>query len=301
MLFGYVVPGPSYCQGSFEMLVNALVTALEQNGGELLLNTRVNRILTEDGLVAGVVLDGGKEIRTSTVISNVDAVQTFEELVGAEHLPASFMRRLRRMEPSFSAFVLYLATTLDMRQFEATHETFLYKHWDHDQTYRDILDGKPGGMWISVPTLIDPSIAPAGEHIVIMKSLACYDIGVPWDQAKERFTDTMLGNLDAVYPGIRDHLTFMEVATPLSLENYTLNQHGAIYGWEYTPEQTGSKRLNHVTPIEGLYLSSHWTQPGAASLRVFVSGIHTAQLVLARAGMEEVARSFRHPDLPPAV
>jgi prolycopene isomerase len=289
--------GSFYPLGGFQSLVDALVAALEQHGGELILRRRVSRILVEDGRVGGVALADGGQIRAPVVISNANAPQTFEELVGVDHLPTPFVRRLRRMQLSLSAFVVFAATTLDLEQVDPAHETFLYSHWDHDETHRDILAGQPGGTWMNAPTMIDPSLAPDGEHLVILTSIARYDIGTPWTQERERFTELLLERFDRLIPGLRDHLTFVESATPLALERYTLNPQGAMYGWDNTPDQTGSKRSPHVTPISGLYLSGHYTQPGAGSLRVLVSGVHTASMVLASSGA--VVPTFQAPDLPP--
>lgn len=300
MLFSQM-EGTYYSRGSFQRLANALVTALERHGGELVLNTPVERIVIEDGRAAGVVLAGGREVRAPAVISNTDAKRTFEQLVGEEHLPAPYLRRLRRMKPSLSAFVLYAATDVDLRREDAAHETFIYRHWDHDETSADIERGLPGGVWLNVPTLLDPSLAPPGEHVLILTSLARYDIGQPWSDVRARNTDLLLAELAGLYPALRDRVRVIETATPLTLERYTLNQGGAIYGWEYLPDQTGSKRLAHRTPVPGLYLAGHWSQPGAASLRVLVSGIHTAQIVLAETGHPDLAAAFHPPDLPPAM
>lgn len=275
--------GSFYCRGTFQRLVDALVLSLEQNGGELLLRQRVTGISVDDGRTTGVTLEGNHRLHAPVVISNADALTTFNDMVGAEHLPASFLRRLHRMEPSLSAFVLFSATTLDLGH--AAHETFLYKHWDHDETYRDILNGDPGAMWATVPTLIDPSLAPPGEHTVILTALASFDIGKPWDEEKERFENQLLDEFDGVFPGLKDNLTFLESATPLTLHRAALNQGGACYGWANTPGQTASKRAARTTPIGGLYLAGHWTQPGGASIRVLVSGVHTAMVVLAEAGV----------------
>jgi phytoene dehydrogenase-like protein len=248
--------------------------------------------------VAGVLLEQGQQVQASRVISNADALETFERLVGAEHLPAPYVRRLRRMHPSLSACVLYAATDLDLTQHDATHETFVFRHWDHDQTYEDILHAKPGGMWLTIPTLDDPSVAPAGQHLVVLTSLAAYDAVESWEQEKERFTELMIDEVDSVYPGFREHVTFADLGTPMSLERYTRNQRGAIYGWAYTPEQAGSRRLSHETPVEGLFLSGHWTQPGSASIRVFASGIHTAVIVLMSKGVTDAIPSFAQANLP---
>jgi prolycopene isomerase len=64
------------------------------------------------------------------------------------------------------------------------------------------------------------------------------------------------------------------------MERYTLNHHGAIYGWEPTPKQTGAARLGRKTPVEGLWLAGHWTQPGGGVMPVVVSGLQTAQALL---------------------
>jgi prolycopene isomerase len=285
-----------FCRGSFQRLADAFAAALERHGGELIVGTEVSRILVENGRAAGVLLPGGRRIAAPVVISNADALHTFEELVGAEHLPAAFLRKLRRMEPSLSAFVVFAATRLDLSG--AAHETFLNRTWDHEETWRDIQAGKPGGVWLNVPTPLDPSLAPPGEHLVILSSLAAYDIGRPWAEEKERFTEELLAWAESVFPGLREEMTFVESATPETLARFTRNHRGACYGWEQTVAQSGTKRLNHRSPLDGLYVSGHWSLPGPGSVRVFTSGIHTAQIVLADAGRQDALADFSKADLP---
>ncbi len=281
-VLGVHIHGSYYCLGSFQKLVDALAFSFDENDGEVVLGERVERVVVENGRATGVELANGQRIQARVVVSNADATRTFEEMVGEEHLPPPFLKRLRRMEPSFSAFVIFGATGMDLS--DAAHETFLFEHWDHDETYREMLEGKPGGMWINVPTTTDASLAPPGEHLVIITALVPYDIGKPWEQERERYGEQLLKSFDSVYPGLSESLTYYETATPLVLERYAMNHGGAAYGWANTPGQTASKRLPHITPIEGLYLSGHWTQPGTGSIRVLVSGVHTAMMVLARAG-----------------
>jgi prolycopene isomerase len=300
MLTGVLIDGGAYyCRGSFQRLADAFVTALARDGGELVLNQQVDRILVEGGSARGIRLADGTELRAPVVISNADARLTLEELVGVEQLPPRLVRRLGRMEPSLSAFVVFAATSLDLREQGAAHEAFLYRHWDHEDTYRDILAGRPGGMWANVPTLVDPSLAPPGEHLVILTALAPYDIGRPWAEVRDRYAEQMLDAFDAaLFPGLKDNLTFMETATPLTLERFTLNHRGAIYGWAVTPNQVGTKRLAHDTPIDGLYLAGHWTQEAAGSFRAILSGVTTGRLVLEQAGLGDSVPTFRPADMP---
>jgi phytoene dehydrogenase-like protein len=269
--------------GGFQGLVDALVHALGLAGGELVLGSRVERIAVENGKVAGVVLDDGTQVGASVVVSNGAARRLLLEQVGEEHLPASFVRRLHRLEPALSAFVMFNSTTADLRDSGLEYETFLFSHWDHEDTYRDVLDGRPGGMWVNVPTLIDPSVAPEGEHLVTLNSLARYD-AVSTPEARAEFADQLVAKVEQLVPVLKGSLEPIETATPATLERHTLNEAGATYGWANTPRQTGSKRLPIATPLPGLYLTGHWAQPGSGSIRVLLSGLHAATTVLARDG-----------------
>jgi prolycopene isomerase len=213
-------------------------------------------------------------------VSNVDGRRTFEELIGREHVPANVLRRLDRLKPSISAFIVFGATSLDLSRFELGHETFVHRRWDHSQSHRDALAGIPGGMWITTPSALDPSLAPPGVSIVTITSLMAYDIGEPWEQARSRYTELLLDEAERVIPGLREHLIYVESATPQSIESLTGAHRGAIYGWDLTLQQLLTKRLRQKTPIGGLYLAGHWTEHGASCLRVLLSGASAAQKIL---------------------
>ena len=106
MLTGVLIDGGAYyCRGSFQRLADAFVTALERDGGELILDEQVSRILVEDGRAQGIRLADGTELRAPVVISNADARHTLEELVGVEQLPprlraADWSGWSRRSRPS---------------------------------------------------------------------------------------------------------------------------------------------------------------------------------------------------------
>ena len=106
-------------------------------------------------------------------------------------------------------------------------------------------------MSLSVMTMLDPALAPPGDHMIIITSVAPYDIGRPWKDEKERYTESLLAQFEPYFPGLRESLTFVQSSTPLTLERYTRNYHGATYGWELIPSQIGSKRVSHQTPVTG--------------------------------------------------
>lgn len=279
--------GLYHCKGGFQHLVKAFTTAIERDGGKIITNSAVERIVIRDGRTEGVVLAGGQELRAPVVISNADAKHTFEELVGLDHLPKAYNRRLRSLKGSMSMFVVYAATTLDIAAAGGAHETFIYESDDHDRNFAGFSEGRAPATVVVVPTMLDPTLGPPGEHLVTSTALAPYEGPKPWAELKPKLEEKYLDLIERLYPGFREGLTFVSSATPLTLERYTGNHRGAAYGWENTPAQAGSKRLTYRTPIEGLYLSGHWAQ-AASALRVIVSGSHTAQEILRADGVTDV-------------
>ena len=278
------VAGTIYFRGSFQSLVDAIQFAFERDQGELLLSTNVEKIVVENGTAKGVVLEGGRVVTARSVISNADARHTFERLVGPEHMPAGFMKRLRRMEPSLSAFVVFTATKLDMRNYPVDHETFLHESYDHEESYRRMQQGHPGGLWMNVPSLADPSLAPSGHHVVSLTSLVPYDIGSPWEKEKERFAKELISAFRPLVPELAENCEILGTATPLTLERYAGNSLGATYGWANIPSQVASRRLGRITPVQELFLAGHWTHPGSGTVRAMVSGMHTAMMMLETRG-----------------
>jgi prolycopene isomerase len=295
MLMSYVEDGAYYCRGSFQQLAAALAFALEREGGELLLKADVRRIRVEDGAVTGVVLENGQRIRTRRVISGVDAAQTFHELVGAEHLEAAFLRRLDRMRPSLSAFVVYGATSLDLAAAGAAHEMFFYDDFDHEADFANLLRGEFSRIGFSVPTLSDPSLAPPGLHAFQITVPLPYELSPNWRREKAHVTRRLLARADRAFPGLEDHLALALGGTPRTLERYTLNQGGAMYGWELSPDQIGHGRLAETTPVRGLVLAGHWTRPGAGVYGAARSGIAAARETL---GLSDDAALWRRLETP---
>jgi prolycopene isomerase len=280
MLMSYVEDGAYYCKGSFQKLAGAFAHALVRNGGELLLNCGVRRIEVRDGAVAGVVLEHGQRVEAPLVISNADARQTFEELIGPQHLEPRFLRTLRRGRDSLSAFLVYGATSFDLRAAGASHEMFLYDTWDHDEDDANLRRGEFSRIGLSVPTLTDPGLAPEGQHAFQITVPVPHDLVPSWRDEKARLTEELLGRAERWFPGLRAGLVLALGATPRTLERYTLNHQGAMYGWELTPDQVGPGRLPEESALHGLVLAGHWTRPGAGVYGALTSGISAARRIL---------------------
>ena len=280
MMGTYIDDGAYYCRGSFQRLADAFVAGLERAGGELLLGTRVARIPTADRRVQGIELAGGQRITAPIVISAIDVRATFEELLSLDELPTRFLRRLRARELSGSTVSIYVGTDLDARALGAYHENIVARTWDLERIYADGLGGRISGAFVVIPSLSDSSLAPAGEHVVMIQGTAPRESGeMPSDQ--RRMADDLLNLAEEVLPALREHFTFVEPGPGDSGATHPrVHRLGPIYGWMNSPANTGLRRLAPTTPIAGLLLAGQWTQPGPGMFVVVESGIQAARLAL---------------------
>jgi phytoene dehydrogenase-like protein len=256
-------------EGSFQRLVDALLAGFRDGGGEIAFGTQVMSIALEQGRVRGVVTADGNEIPAMAVVSNGDGRRTLEGMLDPELLPQPVRARLRRMRPSLSAYVLCAETGLDLAAAGAGVETFL----------------GADGVWASIPTLVDASLAPRGHHLVVLRTLGSADDAPPFER--------LLDAAERAFAGFREFSTVHATLTPRDLEARTANAGGALYGWENSPANVGSRRLPIVGPIPGLYLAGHWTRPGHGVYRALLSGLHCAAALLAERGMAEAIPEFR--------
>jgi prolycopene isomerase len=292
MLIGYLVDGAYYCKGGFQKLAEALVDGLVKAGGKSRYRCAVKKIIVTDNQVQSVLLTSGEHINARCVISNADIRQTVHQMIGNEYFPKKYVARLNRMQESVSVFVTYIATNLDLIACGAHHEAFYYASLDHEANYQDALAGNITWLSITVPTLVDRSLAPAGNHIVILTTLVAYDSEQDWSQAKPTIVAKLLDLANQKIPGLKDHVLLLEAGSPATLERYTSNYKGAAYGWASTPEQSGPNRLAQRSPIDGLYFAGHWAAPGGGIYGVSFSGMQVAQQILGSPSQQQFWQQF---------
>ncbi len=280
MIAGYTYEGGYYCQGSFQTYANCLAAAVEGQGGEVLLNSSVRRILVEQGKACGIILENGQVIRAGTVVSNIDARQTADLLIGQEHLPKGYGESMKKLSPSLSVFVSYVATDLQLTEQIHCHESFFFDSFDHEANYALTQEARANWFSATLPSLADPSLAPQGQHILLLTTLCPFQIGLSWRQAKQGFQQRLLEKAERHFPGLNGHILLVESGSPRTLERYTLNHQGAAYGFAPTPEQIGPNRPGVRGALPGLYHTGHWTRPGGGVAGVSVSAQLATQAIL---------------------
>ncbi|MBI1924471.1 NAD(P)/FAD-dependent oxidoreductase [Candidatus Poribacteria bacterium] len=280
MMMSYFYDGGYLARGGSQALPDSIMRRFVAKGGNLILNTAVKRIvINEKNQASSVILASGKEIRARVIIANADAQQTFFQLIGEEYVDASYIRTLKRYRESNSCFVLYLGIECDSEMLRGK------RGWYWDSYQMNHPENLP--LYVAIPTLEDDSLSPQGYHILTATSLdnnppdadEQWYAGDLWVEYKQRREQETLSRLEGMIPGVSQRVVVKESATRRTIYHYTLNSHGAMYGWESSPDQFWLNRLPVQTPFENLFLCGHWTSAGPGVISVIASGLLVARTV----------------------
>jgi prolycopene isomerase len=285
-----LMEGVSYPRGGMGKIAEAMAHAFLRAGGELHLQTEVDQILVKNGTVEGVVTKDGKIFESPLIISNINP-NLLVKMFPPERQPI-LLKRTENLEYSLSCFILYLATDLDLQGMGFPYFTYLRFLHDLEEEHRMLRRGevpKNPTLIVSSPTLLDPLLAPPGQHLLKVLMTVPYGYREAWEggnpekyhQIKEEFSQKIIELLELkLIPHLRKHLLFYEAATPLTLERYTGNERGAMYGLASIPQQMGPSRPPHRTPIPGLFQVGHYTRPSHGIVGASLSGLFCARSIL---------------------
>ena len=261
---------------------NAIGSAARALGAEIRTEARVERILVRDGKAIGVVLEGGEQIDATDVLSSVDSRRTFLGLLEPGTLEPEFEEEVRRFKFRGSSGKVNLAVDRlpDFSCLPGTGEhlrgaiSFSPSIDDMERAYDDAkynrFSRRPYIDMI-IPTLVDPSMAPPGKHIIsCFVQYAPYklapDLGT-WDDQREAFGDAVVDRIAEFAPNIRDIILYRNVQTPLDIERTTGLTEGNIFQGELSLEQLFFNRpvpgyARFRTPVRDLWLCGSATHPG---------------------------------------
>ncbi len=274
--------GNYYPRGSSQKFADDLGRALQARGGHILKCASVESILIENGKAQGVristVCKRASEtfvFRAPVVVSNADALHTYERLIGAQHCGSWPIEYLKQLEPSYPCFLVHIGLRgMDTKALAAA-EGYYWTSYDPEDAIRNVFK-------VFIPTHFDPGIAPPGCQILIVQKLTpvrMEDV-TDWNAHKDAVTAGIMARLRQILPGIDEHVVVSLSATAMTSHRFTGNWQGAMLGWEMSPGQLGAGRLPNNTPIENLYLVGHWTQPGGGITPVIVSAQRVARMIL---------------------
>jgi prolycopene isomerase len=271
--------GINYPKGGVGQIAQKLVEGLQQAGGEIQYRSRVTRIVTEKGRAVGVELAGGKVYRAKRIVSNATRWDTFEKLLPDEEMPEGEKKWQQRYQKSPSFLSLHLGVKADVLPAGTECHHILLEDWEQ-------MELPMGTIFVSIPTLLDPDLAPPGYHIVHTftpswladwQDLSHSD----YEEKKEAVAGQIIDRLEKIFPGLDAGLDYMEVGTPKTHRRF-LGRDDGSYGPIPRRKLRGLLGMPfNRTEIPGLYCVGDSTFPGQGLNAVAFSGFACAHRIAA--------------------
>ena len=301
MLADWYRPGVTldYPRGGSGAIAEALARGVvKYPQSKVFVNAHVEEILVEDGRTAGVRLSNGKIIKaTKAVVSNADPFVTKKLLANSI--------KDGKTSTEFNAYMDQMTNTDDDEGGIPNLKSFIHIHAGIDATGLPSVPSKdfpaqwavvrdwngPEGVesprnivLCSMPSLIDPSLAPEGKHVLhaYVPATEPYEEWAGMDrtsdeyqQKKDEAADFLWSAIEEYVPNARERLVpgTLQIGTPLTHERFLRRSNGA-----YGPRVVAGKHTlpGHKTPLEGLLMCGDYTFPGIGVPATAASGAITA-------------------------
>jgi phytoene dehydrogenase-like protein len=219
-------------------------------------------------------------VNARVVVSNLDAKRTFLGIMNPNDLPDDLIRRAKNFKirgssgkvnialdgmPEFPALEKGSPLTLGHMHFSDTLERLerAYDDWKDDQWSRDPY------VDLLIPTQYDPTMAPAGKHMMSVFVQYCpVEVEGGWTDAKrDAFGATVIDQIAQYSPNFKDLILHAEIRTPREIEAEVGLTEGNIFQGELTLDQLMFNRpfpgyAQYRGPVKNMYICGSSTHPG---------------------------------------
>lgn len=282
--------GSYYAAGGSHQLPGKLEKAFERFGGTIRYRSKAVRLLFDGGVPNGALIvddHGSYEVLAKRILHGGTLYNLHACLIDEMHRDKAVLRRVQSLKMSYPSVVLYCI--IDK---EALPEGTLPIEMFADNPVA--LDEKEVTMYAF--SFADPSLCAADEHVVmaIGPSLRMWpnpggraQWNDRYEAQKEQEIERLLGVLDLHFPGFRPHVRHVLLATPTTIERFTMKENGCVAG----PKQAMGQELLNRQRARGmfptLYHCGEATVMGTGSPAVTISGISAVNVILRDCRLEE--------------
>jgi len=272
----------TYILGGCQTLVEAVMGVVLENGGKVLTNTPIKRIVVENGRTIGVELVEGRIEHADLVIASGGMKEVFFDLIGREFLPKELVKQIESNRLMESVLMVQLGIDFDPTPYQPAALCYYYKTEDLEGAVKrlrtgDYHEGKEGFL-IYVPSLHSPSLAPIGKYAVTVYTVAPDTLASgDWLSRREELGDKLVAEAEGYIPGLREHTVTRLILTP---EDYRMRTHQVHHSFGGVPPVMGNKPPAHKTPIQGLWFIGAQSESSGGVLNVMVGAQKVARRIL---------------------
>jgi phytoene desaturase len=254
----------------------------KNNGADIHTNCPVKQIVTDNGVVRGVLLGSGDRIEADDVVINADFGYAMENLFEPGVLRKYTPQKLARMKISCSTFMLYLGVDYEV---DLPHHTIFFAD-DYKKNVRDIFAGRLTrdiSFYIRNAGLTDTTLAPPGHSaLYVLVPVPNTRSDIDWECEKDSFRETVLERMESRggLKELRQHIRSEHIITPKDWEHEHNVYAGATFNLAHNVGQMIYFRPhNKFEELDHCYLAGGGTHPGSGLPTIYESGRIAANLI----------------------
>ena len=285
---GRAVTGGSQGFGdTSQRLADSLADVITSNGGKILSGKRVTGILRDGGRVKGVSVADQSMIPAKVIISNLNPISTYEQLV-SEKTPEDkeYLEQINKRNISASCVNVYLGLNKDITDILPNSETLVFDKNNTQRTRDGIFHTKIEDKFYVVTNYntINKPNTPGTTVITLYTNTTTEDwlqyeddykkgMKSKYNKKKQEIADIMIDRAEKdLIPGLREMIEVREISTPLTNIRYSGNVNGAVIAFTGTPEHVFRSPVLAGTTVPGLYFAGAWVRPSGGIIGSAMSG-----------------------------
>jgi phytoene dehydrogenase-like protein len=269
--------------GGMGAITQAMAKCAASRGVDIRVNAGVRELIIENGRTVGAITESGESFRAVAVASNLNPKLLYSQLIDAAHLPPAFRQGMSQYRCGSGTFRMNVALA-ELPDFtclpgkaRAPHHTagiiiaptLRYMEQAFFDARTDGWSKKPI-VEVLIPSTLDDSLAPKGQHVA---SMFCQHVapqlpnGDSWDVHREKVADLMIDTVNQYAPNFKAAVLGRQINSPLDLERTFGLVGGDIFHGALNLDQMYSARPllghgNYRGPLPGLYMCGSGTHPG---------------------------------------
>ena len=260
--------GIHYSMGGTGNIIKGFEKLMNEVGVEIIKNSEVIKIISNNGKISGVQLNNQKIINASNVICNADPPAVYEKLLNGDGSRSFlFQWKKNRMEYSMGLFVYYFGTKKIYKDIEHHTIKFGSKYKEHlDDIFNKKKLNSDISYYLHRPSATDKSMAPEGNDcFYVLVPVPNNQSKVNWSTEGEKMKNLVIDKMEEdLMPNLRDNIVSDFYLTPDYFEKELNTKFGSGFSIQPKFTQSAYFRFHNKSEIyDGLYFVGAGTHPGA--------------------------------------
>lgn len=276
MLGWYNQKNAGYIKGGSYPLAQRMVEKFAKLGGKLLYKKKVEKVIVENDVAKGVLLNDGSTIEADYVISAADGYSTIFNMLDANYISKEIDFAYKNWE----LFTPIVQVSFGINKTIPSKAPIII----HISKDRSIGKTKLENGYSVMNYSFDTTMAPKGKTTIVLRYDSPWKLWENMDAVEYKAEKLQIEKdattwLEKEYPGISEFIEVIDVATPQTDVRYTGVKDGAYEGFMPSKDNMMKSLKMQLPKLQNFYMAGQWLFPGGGLPPSAQTGKWAVQLI----------------------